>query len=176
MHARLRWSPVWSADDLAGAGAFGLLQSIERFDPSAGVKFSTFAQHRICGSMIDGLRNLAWQPRGALENHERCRRMVQFPERTVRTFDAEPYEWDFAGAIPARSDPIGHALDRSDWWARVTRGLSAREREAVLGVYRDGQSMKDAAAAMGLSESRVSQLLQRARSFIEPKAIEEPLP
>jgi RNA polymerase sigma factor FliA len=50
-------------DDLISAGTFGLMDAIEAFDPSRGVKFETYCSPRIRGSILDELRNLDWVPR-----------------------------------------------------------------------------------------------------------------
>jgi RNA polymerase sigma factor for flagellar operon FliA len=50
-------------NDLVGAGVLGLLDAIEKFDPSRGVKFKTYAELRIKGAILDSLRNLDWAPR-----------------------------------------------------------------------------------------------------------------
>ena len=49
--------------DLVSSGVLGLIDAIERFDPSRGVKFETFATPRIRGAIYDGLRELDWVPR-----------------------------------------------------------------------------------------------------------------
>lgn len=49
--------------DLVSAGVFGLIDAVERFDQSRGVKFETFAVPRIRGAVFDGLRSLDWVPR-----------------------------------------------------------------------------------------------------------------
>jgi RNA polymerase sigma factor for flagellar operon FliA len=49
--------------DLFAAGALGLLEARRRFDASRGVKFETFAEHRVRGAMTDELRNLDHLPR-----------------------------------------------------------------------------------------------------------------
>ena len=51
------------SDDLYSVGYLGLLDAAERFDPSKGVAFKTFASHRITGAVIDHLRELDWVPR-----------------------------------------------------------------------------------------------------------------
>jgi RNA polymerase sigma factor FliA len=50
-------------DDLVSFGVFGLLDAIEKFDPSRGIKFETYAIARIRGAILDGLRSNDWVPR-----------------------------------------------------------------------------------------------------------------
>jgi RNA polymerase sigma factor for flagellar operon FliA len=49
-------------DDLISNGFFGLLEAIDRFDLSRGVKFETYAVARIRGAMLDSLRAQDWIP------------------------------------------------------------------------------------------------------------------
>ena len=49
--------------DLVSSGILGLIDALERFDASQGVKFETFATPRIRGAIYDGLRQLDWVPR-----------------------------------------------------------------------------------------------------------------
>ena len=50
-------------NDLVSAGVLGLLDAIEKFDSSRGVKFKTYAELRVKGAILDSLRNLDWAPR-----------------------------------------------------------------------------------------------------------------
>jgi len=50
-------------DDLISAGTFGLMDAIDAFDPSRGVKFETYCAPRIKGSILDELRSMDWVPR-----------------------------------------------------------------------------------------------------------------
>jgi len=50
-------------DDLVGYGIFGLLDAIEKFDPSREIKFKTYAVTRIRGAIYDELRSIDWVPR-----------------------------------------------------------------------------------------------------------------
>ena len=50
-------------DDLVGFGQFGLLDAIEKYDPSKNVKFKTYAVTRIRGAIFDELRQIDWVPR-----------------------------------------------------------------------------------------------------------------
>jgi len=49
--------------DLESAGFFGLLDAINGFDLSRGVKFETYCGPRIRGAILDELRSLDWVPR-----------------------------------------------------------------------------------------------------------------
>ena len=50
-------------NDLISAGVLGLLDAVEKFDPTRGVKFKTYAELRVKGAILDSLRNLDWAPR-----------------------------------------------------------------------------------------------------------------
>lgn len=50
-------------DDLISAGVFGLMDAIEAFDLSRGVKFETYCAPRIRGAILDELRSMDWVPR-----------------------------------------------------------------------------------------------------------------
>jgi len=45
-------------DDLVGAGNLGLVEAARRFDSAEGISFTTFAQHRIRGAIMDSLRKI----------------------------------------------------------------------------------------------------------------------
>jgi RNA polymerase sigma factor for flagellar operon FliA len=50
-------------DDLIHSGILGLMDAIEKFEPSRNIKFKTYAELRIKGAILDGLRELDWVPR-----------------------------------------------------------------------------------------------------------------
>ncbi len=49
--------------DLVSYGIFGLIDAIDKFDTSRGIKFETYAIARIKGAIIDELRSIDWVPR-----------------------------------------------------------------------------------------------------------------
>lgn len=49
-------------DDLVSYGVFGLIDAIDKYDPSREVRFETYAIARIRGSMLDSLRAYDWIP------------------------------------------------------------------------------------------------------------------
>lgn len=50
-------------EDLARAGALGLVEAARRFDESRGVPFDRFAARRIRGAILDAVRAADWAPR-----------------------------------------------------------------------------------------------------------------
>ncbi len=50
-------------DDLVSFGVFGLIDAIDKYDLSKGVKFETYASLRIRGAIIDSIREMDWAPR-----------------------------------------------------------------------------------------------------------------
>jgi len=50
-------------EDLISQGVFGLIDAIDKYDKSKGVKFETYASFRIRGAVLDGVRRLDWVPR-----------------------------------------------------------------------------------------------------------------
>src|ERR1700677_3131769 len=56
-------------DDLISAGVFGLMDAIDAFDLTRGVKFETYCVPRIRGAMLDELRTMDWVPRLVRSKH-----------------------------------------------------------------------------------------------------------
>jgi len=48
--------------DVEGHGAFGLLEAVDRYDPSRGVRFETFAIPWVRGACLEGVRAMQWAP------------------------------------------------------------------------------------------------------------------
>ncbi|MHC4698564.1 MAG: FliA/WhiG family RNA polymerase sigma factor [Planctomycetota bacterium] len=50
-------------EDLVSAGVFGLIDALQAFDLTRGVKFETYCAPRIRGAILDELRSMDWVPR-----------------------------------------------------------------------------------------------------------------
>lgn len=55
-------------DDLIQAGALGLLNAIDHFDPKKGIALSTYLSQRVRWALIDELRERDWVPRRVRSN------------------------------------------------------------------------------------------------------------
>lgn len=64
-------------DDLVGYGTFGLIDAIDKYDPSKGVKFETYASLRIRGAILDQIRKMDWIPRSVRQKQRRIDQACQ---------------------------------------------------------------------------------------------------
>lgn len=67
-------------DDLIGYGTLGLIDSINKFDLTKNIKFETYAQIRIKGSIIDNIRKLDWVPRSLRKKSRELQNTVSILE------------------------------------------------------------------------------------------------
>lgn len=148
-------------DDLVAFGCQGLFTAIERFDPSRGFEFSTFAGTRIHGAIIDGLRGMDWVPR--LErNRQKSDPDLRIPEvgsLSTAVYDDSQRPIEIGDAIPDETqDSPDRRLESMDELRDALTGLSKIERLILLMYYYAGVTMREVGRNLGLSESRVSQI------------------
>ena len=82
--------------DLDTAANFGLISAIEGFDPSRGVRFESYCELRVKGSLLDELRNQDWLPRPWRTRIELHKRIT---ERLRSERNREPTDEEVAGEM-----------------------------------------------------------------------------
>lgn len=80
-------------EDLLSFGVFGLLDAVEKFDPSKGFVFQTYAIPRIRGAILDELRKCDWYSRSAREKVQKLNRTM---EKILRDKGELKDEWVMA--------------------------------------------------------------------------------
>jgi len=169
-------------DDLVAFGFGGLLEAQHRFDPARGVRFQTFAYHRVRGAMLDGVRKMAHLPRRA---HERLRESAETPPTAVPKVAATPLDKFFArmSAGLTTAGPLHGSFGEESPEQKLLKNesitrllgalarLSERQRTLVRGYYFEGRSLEDIARELGISRSWASRLhtsaLQELRGALE---------
>lgn len=172
------------ADELWSVGAMGLLEAARRFELSRGVRFETFAEHRIRGAMLDELRKMDHLPRRLRADTERVEK-----SRVVlsRQLGREPTSEELAkhlglqvdelaeleqlrqpllplvGAlsVAAPDDGADVKVDRALVVQRLTRAialLSERLQTLLSLYYVEELTFKEIAGLLQVSEARVCQL------------------
>ena len=80
-------------DDLVSAGIFGLMDALDAFDLSRGVKFETYCVPRIRGAMLDELRSMDWVPRLV---RSRARKLMEANKALSDKFGRQPTHEELA--------------------------------------------------------------------------------
>ncbi|MBM7586857.1 RNA polymerase sigma factor for flagellar operon FliA [Bacillus pakistanensis] len=79
-----------SRDDLKSLGLMGLLDALQKFDPTRDLKFDTYASFRVRGAIIDGLRKEDWLPRSTRERAKKIEAKIeQLEQRLLRHVTSE---------------------------------------------------------------------------------------
>jgi RNA polymerase sigma factor for flagellar operon FliA len=97
-------------DDLVGYGTKGLLEAAERFDPTQGAAFATFAYYRIRGAMLDGLRTMGWYSRGDYARYraeERANEYLQNQSERETAAQQSGATSDKGGALESIAELLG---------------------------------------------------------------------
>jgi RNA polymerase sigma factor for flagellar operon FliA len=77
-------------DDLISSGVIGLMDAIEKYDPSRDNKFKTYAEFRVRGAILDELRAQDWVPRSVRDKAKLLdRTMIELEAELNRTASDE---------------------------------------------------------------------------------------
>src|SRR5919197_1102465 len=117
-------------DDLISAGALGLLDAIEKYDPTRGTTFKPYAEWRIRGAMLDELREWDWAPRSLRDKeHALTRAYAEIERQEGRpATDAEVAAF------------LGLDLGTVDAWLADVRGVSIVSLDMPLDLGTNGHT------------------------------------
>lgn len=163
---------VMSIDEMRSLGAEALIWAVDRFDPSLGNRFATFAVKRIYGIIVDAIRTgsdnshlyhsriknvrLLEQELGHTPTDEEIEESLGYKrliDNTPKRLDDGIRGMRLSDSLEAR---VGNGIDEAKY---LFNGLNKRERLAVILYYWEELTMKQIGVELGLSESRVSQMM-----------------
>ena len=72
----VRLPPNIDVEDLISSGVIGLMDAIDKYDSTRDNKFKTYAEFRIRGSILDGLRAQDWVPRSVRDKSKMLSRAI----------------------------------------------------------------------------------------------------
>ena len=96
-------------DELARAGALGLVEAARRYDESRGVPFDRFAAQRIRGAILDAVRAADWAPRSV---RTLARRLEGVEQRLATELGRVPNSVEMAEALGMTRDELARLQDR----------------------------------------------------------------
>jgi RNA polymerase sigma factor for flagellar operon FliA len=96
-------------DDLARAGALGLVEAARRYDGSRGVPFDRFAAQRIRGAILDAVRAADWAPRSV---RTLARKLESVEQRLATELGRVPSTDEMATALGMTRAELSRLQDR----------------------------------------------------------------
>jgi RNA polymerase sigma factor for flagellar operon FliA len=111
-------------EDILSYGTIGLIEALDRFDDSKGVKFETYAISRIRGAIIDALRALDRLPRSV---RQKAKRLEQVTLELTASLGREPNEPELAEAMGMTGTQYNQMLVDSSWVTVSLDGLLDRD-------------------------------------------------
>lgn len=108
----LRMSPMYNTtfrdyDDLVSNGVLGLIDAIQRFDASRGIKFETYAPQRIRGAILDYMRTQDWVPANTRKEIKKVRQQI---DALTMELGYEPTREELAKHLKMRPEDLDKAL------------------------------------------------------------------
>lgn len=188
--------PGVDAQNLESAGILGLIEAAEQFDPSRRVEFKTFSYQRIRGAILDELRRncpLSQQMLQKIAHLRQVRGDLQESASVEQLADASGYSveevtqcmqaarltrpetWNDAVRIRGHigDNDQDSRLEREEMQKVLADGieqLPERMRIAIALHYNEGLKLKEVGEVLNLSESRVSRILDAARTRLQEYA------
>ncbi|CAN5235896.1 FliA/WhiG family RNA polymerase sigma factor [soil metagenome] len=96
-------------EDLATAGALGLVEAARRYDPERGVPFDRFAAQRIRGAILDAVRAADWAPRSV---RNLARRLESIEQRLASSLGRMPSAPETAEALGVSEEELRRLQDK----------------------------------------------------------------
>ena len=125
-------------DDLISSGAIGLMDAIEKYDPTRENKFKTYAEFRIRGAILDELSAQDWIPRSVREK-------AKLIDRTYMRLEKEhgrlPTDLEIARAIGLTKDQyyslLGQVKSVSLLSLDEYSNFTSSDKKSILGLLED---------------------------------------
>jgi len=98
------------AEDLVSVGIIGLMDAMDKYDPSREAKFKTYAEFRIRGAMLDEIRSMDWIPRSV---HERVTMLQRAHTKLLNRLGRPPTDEEVAAEMKLSPAELDEFLVRS---------------------------------------------------------------
>lgn len=183
--------PGLDVENLHSAAVLGLVEAANKFDPTRGVEFKTFASTRVRGAALDELRRNSPLPQEMMQRVSKVRAayrqltppvsVEQLAETTGLSYDevvdclaamrmSRMVSWEDSrqSQVLRLDDAHGQphsALEQAEQKQQLADAIARlpeRERRVITLYYLEDLRLKEIGQVLKLSESRVSRLLNSA--------------
>ena len=134
-------------EDLAGIARIGMIKAIKSFDPSKGVKFSTYASRCMTNEILMYFRK---------EKKHKSNISIEQP----LSYDGEGNEMKLGDLVDSGDDILGEIVEREEIirLRQAVEQLSGRDRVIIEEMYFKGKTQKQVSELLGLSQSHISRI------------------
>jgi RNA polymerase sigma-B factor len=149
-----RYAHRGERDDLNQVASFALLKAIDRYDPSRGLAFSTFAVPTILGELKRYFRDYGWAVRVPRDLQERSLSVTRAAERLTSRLGRSPTAAEIAEALDISVEAVLEALQTGSAYSPdrldPTPGANEDEERAqvVIGIDESGYAEAEASALL----------------------------
>ena len=127
--------------DLISNAVIGLMDAIQKYDPSRNNKFKTYAEFRVRGAILDALRAQDWTPRSIRDKAKRIDRVTKALEQK---YSRPPNEQEIAEALEMSLEEYHSMLNQTKEVSIVSIDESAifnhTDKNSVLKMLEDSDS------------------------------------
>ena len=106
-------------DDLIQVGTIGLIKAIDRFDPSRGLEFTTYATPTILGEIKRHFRDKGWSVRVPRRLQELSAKVNQANDELTNELSRSPSVEEIAKRVGATVDDVLEAMESSSAYSSV---------------------------------------------------------
>ena len=164
-------------EDIEQVGFLGLIQAIERFDPSLENEFSTFATPTITGEIRRYFRDKSWSVRVPRRLQENYRRVIAARDELTSQLGRPPSITEIGERLELDTDEILAALEvaPAQHSLSLDRPLTSDDGEGELMGDRLGQADDnlDRVEARELLERMMAHLTPRERQVLALRYVDE---
>jgi RNA polymerase primary sigma factor len=142
-------------DDLVQEGSIGLLRAIEKFEPSLGFKFSTYASTWIWQAVTRAIANQRRTVRVPAHIHDKMIRVRSTAARIYQDTGREPGVAELAEACDLTPEVVGRALNAANRSMSLDAPIRAGEDTSFLDLTPDREQPEAAVTVQGEQVSAI---------------------
>ncbi|HET6674252.1 MAG TPA: FliA/WhiG family RNA polymerase sigma factor [Nitrospiraceae bacterium] len=143
------------AEDLVSVGIIGLMDAMEKYDPTREAKFKTYAEFRIRGAMLDEIRSMDWIPRSV---HERVTLLQKTYSELLNRHGRPPTEEEVAAELKMTLAELDEFLTRARGAIVVSLddlGVQDQDGHKFLGMLTDASQPDPLASLVNGRERQI---------------------
>lgn len=122
--------------DLNQVARFGLVKAVERFDPTLGNQFTSFAVPTMMGELRRHFRDASWSVHVPRRHKELLARIVATQDRLGHELGRSPRAEELAEALEVDLDAVLEALEANSAYRCLSLDAGAEEESGPLDLHR----------------------------------------